>query len=434
MRVSVVSLETVDELREPAATNAARLAEVGVRPVSFGARSMSRELARADVAVDAIFGTGFLGVPEDDWAEAIETVNSSPVPVVAVDIPSGVDGASGAVDGDAIWAEITVTFGAAKIGAIVLPGAERAGTVRVIDIGFDAESMASDVGIVEPSDVAAVLPHRAIDTHKRASGVVVVVAGSREMTGAPALIADAAGRMGAGLVVVGVPRSILPVVQALTAEAVFLALPETDEGTVAEDALEPIMAALERAHALALGPGLTQQAQTAALVQMLVREAPVPVVLDADGLNAFAGRAADITDRKADAVLTPHQGEFGRLTGMDGRALDLDRIGAVRALAADTGSVVLLKGPRTLVATPDGAVRINLTGGPMLATAGSGDVLTGVVGGLLARGVEPADAAIAAAYLHGEAGWLAGRDLGEGTLATDLVTRLPTAVTRTAGP
>ncbi|HEY6567171.1 MAG TPA: NAD(P)H-hydrate dehydratase [Actinomycetota bacterium] len=428
MRVDVVAVEAMDELRVPAVTNADRLHDVGVRVAPFGASSLARELARADVAVDAVFGTGFRGVPEDEWAAAIEALNASHVPVVAVDIPSGVDGATGAVDGEAVWAAITVTFGAAKVGVILLPGAEHAGTVRVVDIGFDDSTMPSDVVVIEPSDVTAVLPHRPVDTHKRASGVLVVVAGSRDMTGAPCLIAEAAERMGAGLVIVAVPASIMPAVQAHMTEAVFLPLPETDAGTVADDAIGPVLAALERAHALAVGPGLTQHEETATFVRNLVPASPVPVVLDADGLNAFTGRSREIADRKAEAVLTPHQGEFERLTGIGARAIDMDRIEAVKGLAADSDAVTLLKGPRTLVATPQGTVRINLTGSSVLATAGSGDVLTGVIGGLLARGLEPVDAAWAGAYLHGEAGRLAGRTLGEGTRAGDIAVRLPEAI------
>lgn len=428
MRIAVVSMERVDELREPAATNAKRLGEVGVPILAFEAPLMARHLDRADVAVDAIFGTGFRGVAEDAWGEAIEGLNASSVPVVSADIPSGVDGSSGAVEGAAVDAAITVTFGAAKAGVVLLPGAEHAGTVRVVDIGFDEASPAPRLWIVERSDVADRIPRRPVDTHKRASGVVVVVAGSRDMPGAPSLVASAAQRIGAGLAVVAVPRSAMAAVQAHDVEAVFVPLPETDGGAIAETALAPIHAALEGADALALGPGLSRHPETVALIRSLVRESPVPTVLDADGISAFAGRPADLADRKADLILTPHRGEFLRLTGMDASALDRTRIEAVRTLASDAGAVTLLKGSRTLVSTPDGQVRINLTGGPVLATAGSGDILTGVVSGLLARGLEPADAASCGAYLHGEAGRLAGEDLGEGTLASDVAATLPAAV------
>ncbi|MGZ8651196.1 MAG: NAD(P)H-hydrate dehydratase [Actinomycetota bacterium] len=431
VRVAVVAVEALDDLREPAARNAARLDEVtSLRVLPFAAAMLDRELGRADVAVDALFGTGFRGIPEDDWADAIAGMNASPVPVVAVDIPSGVNGATGAVEGDAVRADLTVTFGAPKVGVVVLPGAERAGVVRVADIGFPKDLVLVDAFLTEPADVAAVLPEREIDTHKRATGVLVVVAGSRDMTGAARLVARAAGRIGAGLVQVAVPEGILPIVQAGLVETTFLPLPETSAGTVAVSALGALLDRLEAADALAIGPGLSANEETADLVRRLVRDCPVPFVLDADGLNAFEGRAAELADRKSDAVLTPHVGEFVRLSGVSARELAEDRLTHARALAGLTGAVTLLKGSRTLVTTPDGVVRINPTGGPVLATAGSGDVLTGIIGGLVARGLDPADAASAGAYVHGLAGILAGRSSGEGTLASDIARSVPEAVQR----
>ena len=433
MRVTVVTLERPEDLREPAATAFRRLAEgsAWVRP--FSDAIVDRELARADVAIDAIFGTGFRGVPEDAWAAAIGDLNAAAAPVVAVDIPSGVDGTSGRVEGEAVWAELTVTFGAAKVGVVLLPGAERAGTVRVADIGFPEDLLHADAWLTEPADVAATLPLRGADTHKRASGVLVVVAGSRGMTGAPRLIASAAARIGTGLVIVAAPASAMPAIQAGLTEAVFATLPETSDGTVASGALPIVLDRLQDADALAIGPGLTTNDETSGFVRDLVAGSPAPVVLDADGLNAFAGRAAALADRRAEAVLTPHMGEFERLSGVKARDLDADRLGHVRALAATTGAVALLKGSRTVIADPDGEVRINPTGSPVLATAGSGDILTGMAGGLLARGVLPFEAAAGAAYLHGIAGMLAGAETGEGTVAGDLVSRIPSAVGRIVG-
>ncbi len=431
VRVCVVAVEPLDDLREPAAANAARLDEVpSIRVVRFDHAVLDRELRRADVAIDALFGTGFRGIPEDDWAGAIAGVNASPAPVVAVDIPSGVNGATGTVEGDAVRADLTVTFGAPKVGVVVLPGAELAGAVRVADIGFPPDLIVAEAFLTEPDDVADVLPEREIDTHKRATGVLVVLAGSRDMTGAARLVATAAGRIGAGLVQVVVPEGILPIVQAGLVETTFLPLPETSAGTIAVSALGPLLELLEGADALAIGPGLSAHEETADLVRRLVRDCAVPFVLDADGLNAFAGRAAEIADRKSDAILTPHVGEFVRLSGVSARALVDDRLAHVRALAELTDAVTLLKGSRTLVTTPDGVVRINPTGGPVLATAGSGDVLTGIIGGLVARGLDAADAAFAGAYVHGLAGILAGRSSGEGTLAGDIARHVPDAVNR----
>jgi NAD(P)H-hydrate epimerase len=367
-------------------------------------------------------------MPEGEEAAAIGALNAADVPVVAVDLPSGVDGATGAIVGDAVAADLTVTFGAAKLGAVLMPGAELAGAVRVVDIGFPDDLVVAAAFLTEPTDVVAVLPRRDADTHKRASGVLLVVAGSRSMTGAPRLIAEAAGRVGAGLIEVAAPVSALAAIQAETTEAVFLPLPETDDGAVSPAAVELVLEALERSDALAIGPGLTAQEETVAAVRSIVAASPVPSVLDADALNAFAGRAAELAARRAPLVLTPHLGEFGRLTGLSAADVEADRATHVRALAAETDAVALLKGSRTVIAEPDGRLRINPTGSAVLATAGSGDVLTGAIGALLARGVAAADAAAAGAFLHGLAGALAGREAGEGTLARDIVDALPDAV------
>jgi NAD(P)H-hydrate epimerase len=428
VRTAVVLLEPE---ASAAAENLGRLRrETAARVVPFERGSLSAELRRADIAVDAIFGTGFRGAPEGPWADAIAAVNAADAPVVAVDIASGVDGATGSVEGAAVRAALTVTFGAAKLGSVLLPGAEYAGDVRVVDIGFDDDALPSEVGLTEPADVEAALPVRATDGHKKASGTVVVVAGSRTMTGAVRLVARAAARAGAGYVVVAVPSSILPIVQAGLTEAVFLPLPETPDGAVAFDGLGPALDALGRAHAVAIGPGLGRDRETVRFVRELVRESPVPAVLDADALNAFAGEATAIAGRKADAVLTPHLGELERLAGRP----PADPVTEARALAAGADAVALVKGTRTVVAATDGRVRVNPTGTPALATAGTGDVLTGTIGGLLARSVHPFDAAWAAAFVHGLAGIAAGEALGDGVVAWDVAERLPEAFARAVRP
>jgi hydroxyethylthiazole kinase-like uncharacterized protein yjeF len=428
MGVAAFLLEDAGALREPAASKRRRVAsETDVRLRRFDAATAKRELARADVAVDAIFGTGFRGIPQGEHAEAIAVLNAAKAPCVAIDIPSGVEGESGAIDGEGVWAALTVTFGAAKTGAVLMPGAERAGDVRVVDVGFPDDLVPASAGLTEPADVADVLPAREADAHKKASGTLLVLAGSRAMTGAARLIARAAGRAGAGYVIAAVPGSILPIVQAGLTEAVFLPLPETADGTVAAAALDVVGERLEGAHALAIGPGLSTQAETQAFIRELVRVASVPLVVDADGLNAFAGKPELIADRKTDAVLTPHLGELARLLGEGGT----DRLRDARDLAARTEAVALVKGTRTVIAQPGGRARVNPTGSSALATAGTGDVLTGVIGALLARGLDPFDAAWAGAYVHGLAGVLAAADLDDGTLAGDVAERLPEAIART---
>jgi hydroxyethylthiazole kinase-like uncharacterized protein yjeF len=413
--------------REPAARNLERLRlETDVRVRPFEPDAARRELERADVVVDAIFGTGFHGAPDGVWARAIERVNAADVPVVAVDIASGVDGATGAVAGVAVRADLTVTFGAAKLGSLLLPGAENAGDVRVVDIGFDDGTMPLEVGLTEPADVARALPVRAVDGHKKASGTVLVVAGSRTMTGAVRLVARAAARAGAGYVVVAVPASILPIVQSALTETVFLPLPETPEGALGSEALARALDAVAGVDALAIGPGLGRAPDTDRFVRDLLREASAPAVVDADALNAFAGDAEALADRKAEAVLTPHLGELERLVG---RPL-ADPVTEARGLAATTDAVALVKGARTVVASPGGDVRVNPTGTTALATAGTGDVLTGTIAAFAARGLDAFDAAWAGAFVHGVAGMLAGNDIGDGVVALDVAERLPEACAR----
>jgi hydroxyethylthiazole kinase-like uncharacterized protein yjeF len=428
MGVAVLLLEPSEVMRAPSSTNLERLRSrcpsVRIRP--FSGAALARELARADVVVDAIFGTGFRGVPEDHAAHAIEGIVASALPVVAVDIPSGVSGESGSVEGAAVRADVTVTFGAAKPGIVLLPGAARAGIVQVVDIGFPQDLVTGDVWVLEAADVAEAVPPRAPETTKRAAGVVVVIGGSRRMTGAVGLSGEAAYRAGAGLVTVAVPEGILPVVQARLRETIFLPLPETAEGTIASS-MRPLEPGLETAGAVAVGPGMTTQDETASFVRSLVRSCPAALVLDADGLNAFVGHVPELADRRSPAVLTPHAGEFARLSGLDAREVTLDRIGNARKLAAEANAVVLLKGSRTVVASPDGRVLVNTTGGPSLATGGTGDVLTGMIAALVARGADPWLAAGAAAYVHGTAGRLAAAELGDGTTAGDVLERVPAA-------
>ena len=433
IRVAVSLLADAASLTDVTAVNHRRLAEAGTDGRPYSSERLARELGRADVAIDAIFGTGFRGRPEGAHAEAIAALNRASTPVVAVDIPSGVNGETGAVDGDAVYALLTVTFGAAKPGLLLYPGAAHAGLVQVADIGFPPDLVRSDLLLVEEQDVSAVLPARRPDDDKRRSGVVLVIGGSRDMTGAVRLMAEAAYRAGAGLVSVATPAAVAPVVQTGVVEATFIPLPGTDEGTVAAEALETLGDRLAAFDSIALGPGLSRNEGTAEFVRALVATSQVPMVLDADGLNAFEGRTGQIAERRADVVLTPHAGEFARLAGIPPGDVVHDRVGHVRKLAGEVQGVVLLKGRPALVASPSGEVRINPTGGPSLATGGSGDVGTGAIAALLARGLDPMEAATAGAYVHGLAGTLAGMELGEGTTARDVLEKLPHAILELKG-
>jgi NAD(P)H-hydrate epimerase len=282
--------------------------------------------------------------------------------------------------------------------------------------------------LVERDDVAALWPRRRAEGHKRSSGVMLVVGGSRGMTGAVRLMASAAYRTGAGLVTVAVPQSILPVVQEGLTEATFVPLPETADGTIAESALSSLKDRLEGFDAVAIGPGMTTNEETAAFARSLVRSVPAPVVVDADALNAFAGQTHELAERESEAVLTPHAGEFARLARASPRDLAEDRIGMLRKLTAEVRAVVLMKGSPTLVAQPGGEVRVITSGGPVLSTGGTGDVLTGMITALVGRGLLPVDAATGGAFTHGVAGELVARELGEGAMAGDVGARIPEAV------
>ncbi len=407
-----------------------RLAD-GWSPARF-----ARALGRADAAVDAMYGTGFRGVLDGDAATVASAFAHASAtrgtPVVAVDIASGVDGATGAVRGPAVRAELTVTFTARKPGHVFEPGRSSSGGVDVVDVGVDPALATdrSDTGIVTEHDVAAWLPPRAPDAHKW-SAAVFVVGGSGGMTGAPVFASRAALRSGAGMVRCGVPGA--QTAQRLAgAEVIAVALPASDAGSLTRDAVVAVQSQLDRFGALVLGPGLGNDPEARAAAVRLALDASVPVVLDADGLNAFEGDVSALRARRESGappvVLTPHAGEYQRLTG---HAVGDDRLAAARELAVAAGSVVLLKGPSTVVAGPDGRVLVSTTGGPWLATAGTGDVLSGILGAFLARGVPALEAAAAAAWVHGRAADVAGH---VGLVASDLLGALPSTLGRIGVP
>jgi NAD(P)H-hydrate epimerase len=363
-----------------------------------------------DLVIDAAFGTGFRG-------EFRFPPVPAGTPVLAVDIPSGVHGDTGAASGAPVSADRTVTFVAPKPGLLQGDGVRLAGTVTVADIGLPTGR--PPIAVIEDDDVAGLVPSRARGGNKW-SAAVLVVAGSPGMTGAAALCARAAYRAGAGMVRLGVPG--LPLGESPASEAVGVELPSAGW---ADAALE----AASRCSAVVVGPGLGRRPGTADDVARLVADSPVPVVVDADGLHALGRVGGDRSlQARSRVVLTPHDGEYARLTGGDPGP---DRIAASRALASASGAVALLKGPTTAVAHPDGRVRLALAGTTALATAGTGDVLSGVIGALLARGVDPLDAAALAAHIHGRAGALAH---GEGTVAGDLPDLVSTVLDRLRPP
>ena len=383
------------------------------------AGALERSLARAHLVIDAMFGTGFRGSLTGDAAGAARAIAASTVPVLAIDIPSGVDGTTGEVQGEAVRARETVCFAALKPGLLFEPGRSRAGRVSVVDIGIDATAAwprPATLHALEAADLR--IPRRAAVGHKW-SAAALVVGGSAGMGGAPLLAGHAAARCGAGMVVCALPGAE-GASRAGGTELVARALPATPEGALAADAVDAVLADIERFRALAIGPGLGRDARTQTAVRRIVALCPIPVVVDADALFALASDLDPLESRRASgfppAVLTPHAAEYARLAS---KAVDADRVVAARELAARLDSIVLLKGPGTVVADPAGRAVVNRTDGPALATAGTGDVLTGMIVGLLASGAPPFDAAATGAYVHGRAATVAGT--GDDLVATDLI-------------
>ena len=376
---------------------------IALRLLSEAGRETSEELdPGADVVIDALFGTGFRGEPREEAAALIERINAHGAAVVAVDIPSGVDASTGEAPGAAVRADVTVTMHGPKIGVVVAPGRFLAGEVVVADIGLeDAETEHRLV----TADVLAAVPRRGPRDTKYSAGSVLVVGGSPGMAGAVCLAAEAAFRADAGYVTVATPKDALPVVEARLLEAVKRPLEEVDD-------------AAERATALAIGPGLGRAGDRQKLVARLLREVELPAVVDADALFGL-----EPGGWPAPRVLTPHAGELARLLGEESAWVDAHRLAAARRAAERFGCVVLLKGADTLIAAAGDGVLVSAHGLPSLATAGTGDVLTGIVAAFLAKGMEPRLAAAAAAYAHGAASRAAVQRAG--LIASDLIDALP---------
>ncbi|HVL64424.1 MAG TPA: NAD(P)H-hydrate dehydratase [Actinomycetota bacterium] len=382
-------------------------------------------LERADVVVDAIFGTGFRGSAEGAEAETISAINRRAAPVVAVDIPSGLDGSTGAASGPAVRAAVTVALGAPKIGTLLGSAAAFTGRLLVADIGIPvAQTWAR---LAEEPDVAAALGDRPPDAHKRSKGVVVVFAGSDEVLGAPLLTARSASRAGAGYVVLCSTPSVRRAAATAAPEVVTRS---SGEALLGADAVDAVADLLPDASAVAVGPGIGTGTRAAELVARLAEEVSVPLVVDADALTLLADDRAPLERRGAPAILTPHPGELGRLLRRPAAEVAADPAAAGRAVAERFPRVVVLvKGPRSLVVAPGGTRAVVADrGGPELATAGTGDVLTGVIAALVAETQDPFTAAWASAWLHGSAGALAAERRGRaGVVAMDVAEELAAA-------
>lgn len=385
-----------------------------------------------DVVVDGLLGIGQNGPPKDPIKSIIELINATGKPIFAIDIPSGVVADTGSVPGQCVKASVTVSFGLSKIGHLFYPGRNFCGNLEIADIGLSSlafETVSTSIFLPEVADIRANLPYRKGNAHKGNCGSVAVIAGSIGMSGAAALTSEAVLRAGAGTVVLGVPKSLNDIAENSVIEVMTQSLPEVRRTRcLSLRALGMIEQMLTRADVLALGPGLGLHHETAELVRRLVKRCSKPLVLDADGLNACVGNLDLFSQRVGSTILTPHIGEFSRLIGLSVEAVVSDVVNLARTFSKEHQVVLLLKGAPSIVALPIGKVFVNPTGNAGMATAGSGDVLTGLVAGLVAQGVSVEDAPILGAYLHGDAGDRARDRLGEwGLLARDILGEIPHA-------
>jgi ADP-dependent NAD(P)H-hydrate dehydratase / NAD(P)H-hydrate epimerase len=385
-------------------------------------------LAGSGAVIDAIFGTGFEGSPRAPADAAIEAINASGVPVVAADIASGVSASTGEAQGASVNADITVSFHAAKVGHWIAPGKARTGELRVAAIGIPDGAPSEPAGGVIRDAVLARAPRRQTNSTKFDSGEVLVIGGARGLTGAVCMASSAAIRVGAGYATVAVPADLEHIFEIKLTEVMSRGF-EGAPGRLGSVSADAILSAAERSAAVVLGPGLGRDDDSLELARQVARGVAAPLLIDADGLNAHAGRLELIAEREAPTVLTPHAGELGRLLERESSEIDRHRLGSVREAAERSGAIVVLKGDDTLVAHGD-RLAISAGGSPGLATAGTGDVLSGTIGALLARGMEAFTAVCAGVHAHQRAGRIAAERVGapESVVATDVIAALPAAL------
>ncbi|MGD8366512.1 MAG: NAD(P)H-hydrate dehydratase [Desulfobacterales bacterium] len=436
VKVAVYLLSERGRVQGDALTNLDLLEPLGIPvaeiPDAEAFDSHRSAISHHHVFIDAILGTGLASDVSGYFKQVIDRINDTGRPIFSVDIPSGLDSDTGRICGTCIRAAATATFGFAKCGHRIQPGTEHTGRLCVVDIGIPLH-IVSAVGprqqLLTPQSVRGFLPHRPVDAHKGTTGHLLVVAGSPGKTGAAAMASLSAMRTGAGLVTLAVPKSLNPVLEPQVTEVMTSPLPETVDGTLDEKALDRILSLAADKRCLALGPGIGTGEETRRLVQQLVVRSPAPLVIDADGLNCLAEDTTMLGQARAPVVLTPHPGEMARLSGNSARQIQADRIGCARAFAQANGVFLVLKGAATVVAAPNGRCWVNPTGNPGMASGGMGDVLTGLIAGLITQGVSPLAASCAGVFLHGRAADALAEEIGPfGYLASDVMTEIPVQI------
>ncbi|MBW2409577.1 MAG: NAD(P)H-hydrate dehydratase [Deltaproteobacteria bacterium] len=436
IEVRVYLLAKTDAVRGDAATNLERLVELNIPvievPDEESFATIKSDLSRSGLLVDAILGTGLTSEVRGFFKVVIDFINSTGIPVFAVDIPSGLNADTGQPCGTAIHAQGTATFALPKIGHYAYPGAEYTGKLEIIDIGIPdtvVEAVGPKQHLLTAELIRSYFQPRAAETHKGRTGHLLVVAGSTGKTGAAAMTAVSAMRAGAGLVTLGVAESLNPVVATQVLEVMTAPLPQSAGGILGETAMDEIQALALGKTCLAIGPGIGQALETRSLVEKLIRRIDIPMVIDADGLNNIAGQTQLLKKLKAPAVLTPHPGEMARLIESTPAAIQQNRLECARNFAGKFGVHVVLKGAATVVAHPDGTAFINPTGNPGMAAGGMGDVLTGILAGFITQGFSVEKAAHAAVYLHGAAADTLAENIGPiGFLAGEVMNSIPAEI------
>lgn len=420
-----------DQVEGDAAVNLAAASKINLEIVEIteGSGLEGLTLPGFDLIVDAILGIGLNSEVRGLYKDVIGLINGSGRPVLAVDIPSGLDADTGRIWGSAVRADLTVTFGLPKAGLFLSPGEELVGALEVVDIGIpphilDESGPAWELLLEE--NLKGVLRPRSRDGHKGHYGHVLVVAGSVGKTGAAAMTAEASARSGAGLVTLAVPASLNQILEQKVTEVMTEPLPESEPGFLAKEAAGRILELAQDKSVLALGPGLSTQSGAVEVVRELVKSCELPMVVDADGLNALADAGEILKKAKGEVVLTPHPGEMARLAGCSTSDIQADRIKTALKFAEDQGVVLVLKGYRTMIGVPDGRAFLNTTGGPHMASGGMGDILTGMIAGLISQGLSPLNAARLGVFAHGLAADQVAETKGTvGLLASDLLPWLP---------
>ncbi len=434
--VEIFLLTKEDQVKGDARTNLDVLKSLG-REINeiqdnSGVKKLRERVSRAGLIVDALLGSGLSGEVRGFYRDGITEINASKAGVVSIDNPSGVDMDTGEVLGTAVRADMTVTFGLPKRGHFLYPGREYCGNLEVIDIGFPPEVIDEEGIVLETltnDQVKPMLPPRKGDAHKGDFGHLLVLAGSVGYTGAAALSAQAALRVGAGLVTLGIPESMNPIMEIKLTEVITRPLPEGGQGALSLEARERILDLATGMSAVVIGPGLSTEKETQELVRDLLVQCDQPVVVDADGINSLVDYSEVLEKRRARTILTPHPGELGRLIGLTGREINSRRVDICEEFAGKWEVVLVLKGAPTIISDGGRKTFINTTGNSGLATGGTGDVLSGAVGGFLAQGLDPFHAALCGTYYHGLAGDIAGRQIGRrGMIAGDVMELLPEAL------